>query len=130
MGQSQNPWRSQLEERPHHGLKVWHLGKELALQIYRITENFPTDERFELRSQLRRAAVGIPSHIAEGSARNTDPDFARFLYMARGALEEIDTQLEFAGERGYLRSVQLQDVADTFENLSRALDGLLKSLKK
>ncbi|MFB6262644.1 MAG: four helix bundle protein [Bradymonadaceae bacterium] len=126
---SENPWRQVMETRPHHDLEIWRLGIRLVGHVYRVTDNFPDRERFHLQDQLRRAATGVPSNIAEGSARDSDREFARYLYMARGSLEEIDTQLELAGELGYLDDLALDELAVTFENLSRGLDGLIKKLR-
>src|ERR1700733_6566376 len=77
-------------------LDVWHLGVELAETVYRITARFPKAELFCLTSQMRRAAVSIPSNIAEGRARDSSREFLHFLSISRGSLAELDTQLELA----------------------------------
>src|SRR3984885_3445196 len=77
-------------------LDVWHLGVELAETVYRATARFPKSELFALSSQMRRAAVSIPSNIAEGRARNSTREFLHFLSISRGSLAELDTQLELA----------------------------------
>ena len=75
---------------------------ELVKQIYDVTDSFPQHETYGLISQLRRAAVSIPSNIAEGQAHYTNPEFVRFLRHARGSLAEIETQLLIAQDRGYI----------------------------
>lgn len=102
---------------------------KLVRQVYRLTSEFPEDERFGLVSQLRRAAVSIPSNVAEGSARRTSGDYLRFLYDARGSVVEVDTQLELAHQLGYLDGLELESTRETFESLSRALQGLINHLE-
>ena len=77
-------------------LDVWHLGLELAETVYRVTARFPKAELFALTSQMRRAAVSIPSNIAEGRARDSTREFLHFLAISRGSLAELETQLELA----------------------------------
>jgi four helix bundle protein len=77
-------------------LDVWHLGVELAETVYRITARFPKSELFALSSQMRRAAVSIPSNIAEGRARDSTREFLHFLAISRGSLAELETQIELA----------------------------------
>ena len=74
----------------YHRLGVWEKAHELALEVYSVTAGFPAEERFGLTAQLRRSAASIPANIAEGSARSSDRDFARFLTMALGSLAETD----------------------------------------
>lgn len=82
--------------RKYQQLIVWQKAMILVNHIYELTMVFPNDEKFGLTSQLRRAAVIVPSNIAEGSGRGSDKDFCRFLYHARGSLTEIETQLLIA----------------------------------
>jgi len=82
--------------RKYQQLIVWQKAMLLVSEIYRLTQGFPDNEKFGLTSQLRRAAVSVPSNIAEGSGRGSDKDFCRFLYQARGSLTEIETQLLIA----------------------------------
>ncbi|MFB6264373.1 MAG: four helix bundle protein [Bradymonadaceae bacterium] len=122
-------WRDRQLDSPHRKLEVWELGMKLVRQVYRLTSEFPEDERFGLVSQLRRAAVSIPSNVAEGSARRTSGDYLRFLYDARGSVVEVDTQLELAHQLGYLDGLELESTRETFESLSRALQGLINHLE-
>ncbi len=83
-------------ERPHERLQVWRDAMVLVEAVYRLTEQYPDSERFGLTAQMRRAAVSVPSNIAEGAARRSTADYLRFLSMARGSLSELDTQLQIA----------------------------------
>lgn len=123
-------WYTDDNRRPHHDLDVWTHGKNFALEIYRVTGQFPDHEKYGLTSQLRRAAVSVPSNIAEGAARNTRRDFLRFLYNARGSLEEIDTQLEIAGELGHLSEDDVEQLREHFAPLSQTLGGLIRSMNR
>lgn len=87
--------------RTHHDLDVWRDGIDLVKAIYAVTRDFPDDERFGLVVQLRRAAVSVPSNLAEGAARGSRKDFARFVSMARGSVAEVGTQLTIADELGF-----------------------------
>jgi four helix bundle protein len=109
---------------------VWRLARDLGLEIYRVTSRFPDEERYGLTSQLRRGVVSVKSNIAEGAARRTTKDFLHYCYVARASLDEIDSQLEFAGELGYLDGVDLSKSIDYFDNLSRGLQGLIDSLHR
>jgi len=99
-------------------LRVWQRSHALTLEIYKFTATFPTDERFGLISQFRRAAVSVPTNIAEGSKRQSNPDYARFLNIAEGSLAETEYLLLLSRDLGYLRSqaceqplAQIADVA-------------------
>ncbi|MDB3907071.1 four helix bundle protein [Crocinitomicaceae bacterium] len=83
-------------------LKFWSHSKSLAVNIYSKTKDFPDSEKFGLTSQLRRAAISVPSNIAEGSGRQSNKEFVRFLNIATGSLYELETQLEIANEIGLL----------------------------
>ena len=89
-------------EKPHKQLDVWQQGMVLVEMVYQLTSTFPVDERFGLSGQMRRAAVSIPSNIAEGAARATTRDYLHFLVMARGSLSELDTQLELSVRLNFL----------------------------
>ena len=88
--------------KPHRKLKVWQAGMDFVVELYRELENFPAREQFGLAAQLRRAAVSIPSNIAEGAARKNTKELVQFLYIARGSLSELDTQLEICFRVGRL----------------------------
>lgn len=80
----------------YKNLRVWEDAHALVLEIYNATRSFPNDERYGLTSQIRRAAVSIPSNIAEGTGRGSDADFARFVQFAVGSISEVDYQLLLA----------------------------------
>lgn len=98
----------------------------LVEEIYRITNNFPTEERFGLSNQLRRAAVSIPSNIAEGAARNGKKEFAQFLYVALGSISEIETQIELAFRLQFLRDPQ--SLGEQITEIRRMLLGRISPL--
>jgi four helix bundle protein len=83
-------------------LQIWQKGKSLCILLYSITKPFPDDERFGIISQIRRAAVSIPTNIAEGHGRNSNADFSRFLHNSLGSIREIETLIEICVELGYL----------------------------
>lgn len=88
--------------RSHRDLEVWQKAMDLARVVYAMTKGFPVDERFGLTNQVRRAAVSVPSNIAEGAARGSKADFIRFLRIALGSLAEVETQVLLAVDFGYV----------------------------
>ncbi|MFB6372182.1 MAG: four helix bundle protein [Bradymonadaceae bacterium] len=123
-------WTPEDRDRPHHNNKAWQLGKSLSLELYRVTSQFPDHERYGLVAQIRRAGVSIPSNIAEGKGRRSDPEFLRYLYMARGSLEEIDTQMEIADDLGYLDDIDVERAVDLVENFTPTLEGLIQTVRE
>lgn len=112
--------------RTHRDLIAWQRGMKLASVLYRATQTMPADERFGLTSQMRRAAVSVPSNIAEGFGRGTRPEFLKYLRVARGSLFELQTQLEIAHGLGFLeRDPELMDILGECD---RVLQGLINSL--
>jgi len=91
---------TQTEIRDYKDLIVWQKGMQLAKQVYQLTQCFPTEEKFGLVSQMRRAAVSVPSNVAEGQARNTTGEFVQFVSHAEGSVAELDTQLRLSIEWG------------------------------
>jgi four helix bundle protein len=100
------------------------------MTIYSLTGAFPDAEKFGLVSQLRRAAVSIPSNIAEGYGRGTTPDYIRFLRNARGSMYEIDSQLLIALRLGFVPGPKFEDVERQLNECGRILAGLIRSLEK
>lgn len=111
-------------------LRVWRLGIDLAEEIYRKTSPFPQRERYGLASQLQRAAVSVPSNIAEGNARNRTGDYLRFLAIARGSLAEIKTQLIVATRLGYLNQSSANGVLKLVDDIVRQLTALYSAIER
>jgi four helix bundle protein len=112
----------------YRDLKVWHLGVDISLAVYQLTDEFPQREIYSLTSQLRRAAVSIPSNIAEGHTRGQTKDFIRFLSISRGSVAELETQLIIAERLGYVQGEPLKRVRSMLNEESRMLAGLRRSL--
>lgn len=114
--------------RKHHELKAWQDAMELVKEIYRVTRDFPKEEIYGLVSQMRRAAVSIPSNIGEGAARGGDREFIQFLIIARGSLSELETQLLISNDLGYMQDVP--DIQERIDRLFALIGGLLRSLRE
>lgn len=110
-------------------LEAWQPSQELAVAVYRLTEEFPATERFGLTAQIRRAAVSIMSNIAEGAGRGTDKEFVAFLRVARGSLHEVESQCLLAQRLSFGTADALTDVLDRVGQTGRLLHGLLRALK-
>jgi four helix bundle protein len=113
----------------YRDLKVWQKSYRLCLDLYRITKKFPKEERYGLTSQIRRAAVSIPSNIAEGYGRKTTADYLRFLYIAYGSICELETQLLLSSDLNYVNKENLKALRDDTEEVERMLKALIKSLE-
>lgn len=109
-------------------LDVWKKSIDLVKQIYQITEAFPKSEIFGLSSQIRRAAVSIPSNIAEGQARNSNKEFRQFLFISLGSVSELETQIIIAQELGYVKEESAKNILDATDSITRMVKGLIKSL--
>ncbi len=113
-------------EKPHKKLDVWQMAMDLVIEIYRITESFPKEEKYGLSNQLRRAAVSVPSNIAEGAARNTKKEFVNYLHMAQGSLSELDTQLEVAKRLAFLDGKTWENLDRMVHRVDEMLTGLIR----
>jgi four helix bundle protein len=109
-------------------LIVWQKGIALVKQIYEMTQTFPAEERFGLVSQMRRAAVSIPSNIAEGQARHTTREFIQFVSHAEGSVAELDTQLTIAGQLGYCTNGKIESMLQLVSELRKMLNALRRKL--
>jgi len=114
--------------RNYKDLKVWQKSYQLCLEIYQATNKFPKNEGFGLTSQMRRSAVSIPSHIAEGYGRKTTPEYLRFLYISYGSACELETQLLLSGDLGCLSKENLSKLQRDMGAVERMLKALIKSL--
>lgn len=113
--------------RSHKELDTWQQAMQLVKLTYQVSASFPKTEQFGLTSQMRRAAVSVPSNIAEGVARGTTKEYAQFVSIARGSLSELDTQFEIAQMLGFIDSND--PVFPLLESVTRLLSGLHRSLK-
>jgi four helix bundle protein len=108
---------------------IWNQGIDLAVKIYRITKKLPSEERFGLASQLTRAAVSIPSNIAEGCSRSSEKDFARFLEHSLGSAYEVETDLIIAERIGYLENEVVVDCLTSLQSEQRQIHSLINKLR-
>ncbi len=116
-------------KKPHRNLTAWQKAMDLVVAIYDSTQNFPKEEIYGLTSQLRRAAVSVPSNIAEGAADRTKQQFSNFLSNALGSLNEIDTQLDVALRLGYITEDIYTQIHITLDDCLALTYGLRKSLR-
>jgi four helix bundle protein len=121
---------SQSKIKSYRDLTVWQRSKAFAVEIYRVTKSFPREERYSLTDQIRRAAVSVPSNIAEGHIRQSDKVFANHLDVALGSSAELDTQLEIALDVGYLKPEIYKTLVAELQEIMKMLRGLLKAVKR
>jgi four helix bundle protein len=115
--------------KSYRDLVAWQKAKVLVTEIYRVTHNFPKDELFGLTSQLRKAAVSIPSNIAEGRGRSSLGEFRLFLGNAMGSLAEVETQLFIAQNLQYIDEATTSSLSALSSEVGRVLNGLIASIK-
>src|SRR6266550_4082485 len=113
----------------YRDLIAWQKAKSLALEVYRDTRKFPKDEMYGLTSQMRRAAVSVPSNIAEGKGRHSHKELVQFLYRARGSLLELETQLSIAHELAYIDTLAFKQLNERVEEVGRVLNGMINAFK-
>ena len=118
------------EVRHYRDLLVWQKALTWVELVYTATRAWPSDERFGLISQVRRACVSVPSNIAEGCGRRSTPEFLRFLSIARGSLAEVETQLIIAQRLTYLDEAALTRLLEAADEISRMLSGLISKLEE
>jgi len=111
-------------------LRVWLEAMKLTLEVYKSTTGFPKHETYGLAQQMRRAAVSVPSNIAEGKGHRSDREFTHFLFHARGSLLELQTQILIAQDLQYLPEGRMQRLQELANGVGRALNGLINSLSK
>lgn len=115
--------------KPHKNLDVWKKSIKFVTMLYEIVKELPKDEVYGLNSQIKRSAISISSNIAEWAARQGNKEFKRFLYIARGSLGELDTQLEIAKRLNFLQEDKFEIMQQKLNEIGKMLNGLIKSLK-
>jgi len=114
--------------RTFRELVVWQKALDLVKEIYRVTQEFPKEEIFGLTSQLRRAAVSVPSNIAEGQGRLTEKEFRQFLGNARGSLAEVETQIIISKDLDFINDQDFKNLSAMITEVGRVLNGLISSV--
>ncbi|MDD3181478.1 MAG: four helix bundle protein [Alphaproteobacteria bacterium] len=114
----------------HKNLEVWQRSMSLVTQIYRLTKLFPKEELYGLTSQMRRAAISIPSNIAEGRSKRSTKDYIRFVNIAYGSAAELETQLIIAMNLDYIANEQMATVSNELSEVGKMLNGLVAGLEK
>ena len=116
--------------RTFKDLKVWQKSYALCLRVYTLTKQFPSEEKFGMVAQLRRASVSIPSNISEGYSRDTTKDYLRFLSIALGSLAEMETQIMLCKDLMMCQATECEDVLEAIAEVDRMLRALIRSLKQ
>jgi four helix bundle protein len=114
----------------YRDLDVWKQSRLLVKNVYQLSKSFPKEEQFGLTNQLRRAAISVPSNIAEGSGRNHSKDSIQFFFIARGSLYEIETQLIIAFDLEYISDSQLHEVLEHIARCKKLLNGFINYFQK
>jgi len=109
-------------------LKVWEKAHTFTLQVYKITKNFPSDERFGLTAQLRRAAASVPTNIAEGCGRDSERELVRFMSIAAGSASEVEYQLLLACELNYIQDEKYRELNQQINEVKRMLNSFIQKL--
>ena len=118
-----------VREKPHKKLRLWQKVIDFVVGIYGVTQQFPREEEFGLKSQLRRAAVSVPSNISEGLSRKTAKDKLHFLNMAQSSLSEIDAQLEISDRLKFIEPNLVERTYESLTEVEMMLVGLMKSIR-
>ncbi len=116
--------------RTYKDLKVWQRYYQLCLDIYKVTKGFPKEEIYGLTSQIRRAAVSVPSNIAEGYGRRTAGEYIQALYVAYGSYCELETQILLSGDLGFVGIENLDRLKKDLGDVERLLKALIRSLER
>ncbi len=116
-----------MQGKNHKELLVWQKAMQLVVDVYNLIRLLPKEETYGLSDQMRRAAISIPSNIAEGNARSSQKDMVHFLHIAQGSRAELETQLELCELIGYISKERLEPVLMQTQEIGRMLSGLIKS---
>ncbi len=111
-------------------IKAWELADRFAVEVYRITRHFPREELYGLTSQLRRAAVSVPTNIAEGSQRQYLKEYLQFAYVAKASMSEAEYYIHLAHQLGYLEKADLESLTTLQTEASKTLHGLIRWLER
>lgn len=114
--------------RDYKKYKVWELGHQVTLEIYRLTQSFPKEEIYGMISQMRRASYSIPSNIAEGCGRESDAEFRRFLIISQGSASELEYFTMLAKDLGYIEQSTFSELNDKVDKVRRSLNSLIKKI--
>ena len=114
--------------KSYRDLLVWQKSMDLATEIYKLVENLPSKEMYNLTSQMCRAAISVPSNIAEGQSRGSTKDFVRFLYISKGSISELETQIEICLRLNYLSIDQTQKSMSLCIEIGKMLNSLINQL--
>jgi four helix bundle protein len=115
--------------RDHKKLRAFELADEIAVLLYQVTAGFPKEELFGLTSQMKRAAVSVPSNIVEGCARDSQADYLRFLHMAFGSLRELHYQLDLSQRLGFLLNQDFSQIESKIIETEKVLNALIRALR-
>ncbi len=116
--------------RSHNNLDAWKRSVDFVVDIYKVTNGFPKEEKFGLTSQVRRASVSIPANIAEGAARRSPKEYLQYLSHAQGSASEVETELLIAFRLGFLTAEDYDRLRTDLDNIGRMITGVSKYLKR
>jgi four helix bundle protein len=116
--------------KSYRDLEVWQKSMRLAKRVYQVTQKFPSEERFGLTNQLRRAAVSVPSNLVEGHARFGSGEFSRFISITMGSVAELETQILLSSELGYVGPDVANEILAELDAIGKMLRGLAKSIER
>ena len=114
--------------RDYKNIKAWQLADKLTLKIYEFTKSYPKDELYGLVSQMRRAAISVPANIAEGSARISNKDYLRFLFIARSSARELEYYIHLSHKLTYIGDMRFRELSDLCSETLRVLFGLIQAV--
>jgi len=116
--------------RTYKDLDVWKESKDLVVKVYLITKDYPNEELFGLKSQIRRSATSVPSNIAEGCGRSSSKETVHFLHISRGSIYELETQLIISNELNYISGLELKNILSQIESCKKLINGFINYYKK
>ncbi len=111
-------------------LDVWKYSRKLVKEVYLLTNNFPKEELYALTNQIRRSSISLPSNIAEGIGRQSNKETIHFLYIAKGSLQEVETQLYLSFDLDYISEEQLKSILEKITSNKKLLNGFINYYKK